>query len=97
MGSQPEDSDAPEYIYDGFKIDGVPHEKFAASIQEEVELIGGCVTVSVWEGDPELGQARVVVAFPDHEHLAAYIWWYYTEGELEPEAIEEEVASIREI
>jgi hypothetical protein len=70
--------------------------QFATGIQEEVNLIGGCVTAS-WEGSPNAGLARVIVAFPDRHDLEAYIRRYYSEGDLDRETIEQDVASIREI
>jgi hypothetical protein len=39
----------------------------------------------------------VIVAFPNQKNLEAYIRRYYSEGDLDPEIIEQEVASIREI
>jgi hypothetical protein len=97
MTPEPIDQHTPEYIYEGFEIDEVPPEEFAAGIQQEVELIGGCVTTSIWEGPPNAGMARVIVAFPGRKDLEVYIRRYYSEGDLDPETIEQEVASIREI
>ncbi|MBD2747777.1 hypothetical protein IC232_13820 [Microvirga sp. BT688] len=87
---------AKEYIYNGFEIDEEPPESFARRIQDEVKHIGGCVTDSWRHGDPTLGVAKVTVAFQNRHNLESWIRIYYTQGGLDPDDIEEEVAKIQE-
>lgn len=87
---------AVEYIYDGFEIDEEAPESFAARIREEVCQIGGEVVHSRREGHPKWGVAKVMVAFESRYNLEAWIRMYYTQGGLDPDEIEQEIASIRE-
>jgi hypothetical protein len=86
----------PEFIYDGFEVDEKPLEWFSARIQDEVKHVGGCVIGSFWDGPPDIGMAKIIVAFEHRHNLAAYIRMYYTQGQLDPEDIDREIASIKE-